>query len=76
VKELIGQSCMIIFNLPGTRWPIPGYPAFGTVQAVDMPMVKIDGRWLNTSIIEQIQVSGPMRERPPLWVRMLGGFHA
>jgi hypothetical protein len=73
MRELIGQKCAIIFNLPATEWPIPGYPAWATVEDVDMPMVKADGLWFNCAIVKTIRISGPRREPPPWWARFLSG---
>ena len=55
MKELIGKECAIVFNLPDEDWPIHGYPAWATVEAVDMPMIKLDDLWVNVSIIKTIK---------------------
>lgn len=56
MNELIGQRCQIIFSLPPQDWPIPGYPAFADVTAVDMPMIKFRSYgWINCAVIQQIK---------------------
>lgn len=63
MKELIGKECTIIFNLKPFEWPIQGSPAWATVEAVDMPMVKLvalhtrKGIWVNAAIIQTIKGS-------------------
>lgn len=60
MKELVGLECTVIFNMPDSKWPFPGYPAFVVVEEVDMPMVKLRGRhgaptkWINVAIIQSI----------------------
>ncbi len=66
MKALIGRECCCIFNLPGTEWPIEGYPAWVIVVDVDMPMIcmksKWAGRpiWVNASIIKTISDNDPV----------------
>ena len=55
MDELIGKRCSIVFKLPSGDWPIPGYPAWATVKKVDMPMIKLDGIWVNVNIILSIE---------------------
>jgi hypothetical protein len=58
MEELIGKRCSIIFDLPGTDWPLPGYPAWAVVEAIDMPMIKLDRIWVNTKFIQTITAYG------------------
>jgi hypothetical protein len=59
MKELIGKRCSIEFNLPDDEWPLSGFPAWATVEKVDMPMIKLGGWgmsiWVNVSIIKEIR---------------------
>lgn len=63
MHELVGRRCTCDFALAHTDWPIPGYPAFVIVEAVDMPMVKMRsihaGKpiWVNVSAIRTIKES-------------------
>lgn len=60
MKELIGKRVRITLNLPDTKWPIPGFPAWADVEKVDMPMIKFhDYGWINTAIIQSISEAGP-----------------
>ena len=62
MKELIGKRCVVEFDLPDMKWPINGWPARATVEAVDMPMVKLVALhtskeiWVNVAIIKTIEV--------------------
>lgn len=56
MEELIGHRVSIIFNLPSSEWPINGSPAFATVDDVCMPMIKLEGQWINVSIIRTISL--------------------
>jgi hypothetical protein len=64
VKELIGQRCACVFDLPHTEWPISGYPAWVVVVAVDMPMVCLKSDfghtpiWVNAATIKTISARG------------------
>jgi hypothetical protein len=61
MKALIGHQCRIVFNLPAMEWPISGYPAWASVEAVDMPMILLKTRWgesyiwINSMIIKTIE---------------------
>lgn len=61
MNELIGKECIVDFNLPAMEWPIKGWPAQATVEAVDMPMIKLQPRfcgapiWVNSAIIKTIR---------------------
>lgn len=60
MAELIGKECRCVFDLPAVDWPIPGYPAWVIVDAVDMPMLKIRSKfagqpfWINVSAIRSL----------------------
>lgn len=60
MNELVGKACRCEFSLPFTEWPIPGFPAWVIVDAVDMPMVKMRSRhagapfWINSAYIKII----------------------
>lgn len=54
MNELIGYKCSIVFNLPDDEWPISGHPAWAVCEDVDMPMIKLDGTWINAGIIKTI----------------------
>ena len=58
MKELIGKRCRVVFSLPSTQWPIPGYPAWANCYGVDGCMIKLDGVWYNTAIIREIESAG------------------
>lgn len=63
MNELVGKDCCVIFSDKHTDWPFPGYPAWVTVLAVDMPMVKLAPRhsggygakWINAARIAEIE---------------------
>ena len=55
-EEYIGQTCSIVFNLPPTNWPIAGYPARATLDAVDMPLLCFSGLWVNARDIKTISL--------------------
>jgi len=65
VNELIGFECACEFTMDPMRWPIPGSPAWVTVEAVDMPMVKLRSKyggeplWVNASLIATIKAVRP-----------------
>ena len=60
-ESLIGKKCWIYFNLPSDEWPVAGSPAFATVEAVEMPLIKLatefgnDVVWVNANIIKTIR---------------------
>ena len=62
MNELIGKRCTCTFDMDASEWPIPGFPAWVVVVAVDMPMVKLksmhstdEGLWVNASAIKFIR---------------------
>jgi hypothetical protein len=74
MKELVGMRCELVFNLPALEWPIPGYPAWVDVEAVDMPMVKLNGLWVNVSTFKTIRAWKPsVSFKVPWWARLLSG---
>lgn len=61
LADLVGHECRCEFDLPSSEWPIPGYPAWVRVLAVDMPMIRLasrshgdDGFWFNVGKILRI----------------------
>ena len=66
--ELIGRDDVrCVFNLDPCKWPIPGYPAWIVIEAVDMPLMLIRSKWsrekiwINASIIETISYQQNVR---------------
>lgn len=61
MKELIGQQCRCVFNLPINEWPFDGHPAWVDVVDVDLPMVCMKSSfagkpvWVNAAIIKTIE---------------------
>lgn len=67
--ELIGKKCRIEFVAdpgrsawPNNIWPTGGYPYWGVVLAVEMPMIKMqpshwdEPRWISCSVIASIRI--------------------
>ena len=59
-EKLCGENVGIDFDLDFNDWPIAGYPAWGKVISVDMPLVEIghrdsnQGIWINAKYIKKI----------------------
>jgi hypothetical protein len=71
VHKLIGHLVTIEFNLPSTEWPIAGFPAWGIITAVDMPLIEVQGyhvrsslTWVNVKDVKKITDCGvdPIRK--------------
>lgn len=64
LNDLIGRRCAVVFDLPDTEWPVPGYPAFVIIESVEMPLIEMRsihaGKqiWINARFIKQIRLWG------------------
>ena len=66
----IGEQVTIVFDLDPTNWPIEGFPAFATLLAVDMPLIRLGRRkgmryndpgpgfWFNAKYIKKMALWG------------------
>ena len=62
--KMVGQDVGIEFDMESYDWPIPGYPAWGHVVSVDMPLIELrprwggNGFWINSKFIKRIWLHG------------------
>lgn len=63
LHKLIGKQCSIDFNLPHNEWPIAGYPAWGYVTGIEMPLIGLkkfehdNTTWVNAETIKTIRAA-------------------